>query len=86
MQDFFQLLQPGLQLLRPPKKEYEGPLLGGMVPFTTQTFKDEWDLEPTQVWQCARYVFHAALGHCMSQRLCIVECILPASMLAVALI
>lgn len=49
LQDFFQLLQPGLQLLRPPKKDYQGPLLGGMVPYNSQAFQEEWDLQPSQV-------------------------------------
>ena len=49
LQDFFQLLQPGLQLLRPPKKDYAGPLLGGMVPYNSQSFQEEWDLQPSQV-------------------------------------
>ncbi|KAL3155299.1 hypothetical protein ABBQ32_013081 [Trebouxia sp. C0010 RCD-2024] len=46
--DFFQLLQPRLQLLRPPKKDYQGPLLGGMVPYNSQAFQEEWDLQPSQ--------------------------------------
>ena len=49
MQDYFQLLQPGLQLLRPPKKDYEGPLQGGMVPYTSQVFQQEWGILPSQV-------------------------------------
>lgn len=49
LQDFFQLLQPGLQLLRPPKKDYSGALLGGMVPYNSQAFQEEWDLQPSQV-------------------------------------
>ena len=61
MQDFFQLLQPGLQLLRPPKKDYQGPLLGSMVPYNAQAFQDEWNLQPSQVSaaQC-RATHHAA--------------------------
>ncbi|KAL0017941.1 hypothetical protein WJX77_007314 [Trebouxia sp. C0004] len=46
--DFFQLLQPGLQLLRPPKKDYKGPLLANMVPYTAQSFTDEWGMQPSQ--------------------------------------
>ena len=49
MQDYFQLLQPGLQLLRPPKKDYKGPLQGGMVPYTSQVFQEEWGIQPNQV-------------------------------------
>ena len=49
MQDYFQLLQPGLQLLRPPKKDYRGPLQGGMVPYTSQVFQEEWGIQPNQV-------------------------------------
>ena len=48
-QDYFQLLQPGVQLLRPPKKDYEGPLQGGMVPYTAQVFQQEWGILPSQV-------------------------------------
>ena len=52
VQDFFQLLQSGLQLLRLPKKDHQGPLLGGMVPYNSQSFQDEWDLQPSQVSAC----------------------------------
>ena len=50
MQDFFQLLQPNLQLLRPAKKgEGSKTLTGGLVPYTQQAFEAEFGLKPSQV-------------------------------------
>ena len=50
MQDFFQLLQPNLQLLRPAKKgEGSKTLTGGLVPYTQQVFEAEYGLKPSQV-------------------------------------
>jgi DNA polymerase I len=50
--DFFQLLRPGLILLRPPSKN---AIIGGsramryaLVPYTEDNFRNEWELEPAQ--------------------------------------
>ena len=71
MQDFCQLLQPGLQLLRPPKKDYKGALLANMVPYTSQSFVDEWDLQPSQVCHYSCHidlpVWQWGLPACLSQ-------------------
>lgn len=71
MQDFFQLLQPGLQLLRPPKKDYKGPLLANMVPYTAQSFIDEWGMQPSQVQQPLKH-----LPVCLSLSVCWSVCVL----------
>ena len=71
MQDFFQLLQPGLQLLRPPKKEYKGPMLANMVPYTAQSFIDEWGMQPSQVRQPLK-----CLSACLSLSVCWPVCVL----------
>lgn len=46
--DFFQLLQPGLILLRPPKKNQDSPLSNNvfqkysLIPYTEENFVEEW--------------------------------------------
>lgn len=49
-QDFFQLLRPGLDILRPgkPAKGAKGP---GLQHFTADTFREEFGIEPHQVNQ-----------------------------------
>jgi DNA polymerase-1 len=46
--DMFQLLQPGVQILRPPKKDNKIPLMGGMVPYNAALFEQEQGLKPSQ--------------------------------------
>ncbi len=70
MQDFFQLLQPGLQLLRPPKKDYRGPLLANMVPYTAQSFTDEWGMQPSQVRHHPKSISRA-----LYQLVCLLVCL-----------
>lgn len=72
MQDFFQLLQPGLQLLRPPKKDYKGPLLANMVPYTAQSFIDEWGMQPSQVWQPLKCL-SVRLSRCVCLPVCLLS-------------
>ena len=51
MQDYFQLLRPCLQLLRPPKKDAQPhTLVAGMQPYTAASFEAEWGVRPDQVW------------------------------------
>ena len=51
LQDYFQLLRPGLQLLRPPKKDAQPhTLVAGMQPYTAASFQAEWGVRPDQVW------------------------------------
>ena len=52
MQDFFQVLRPGLQLLRPPKKDELGSagIVAGFVGYSYDAFKQEFGIEPDQVW------------------------------------
>ena len=47
-QDFFQLLRPGLDILRPgkPAKGARGP---GLQHFTADTFREQFGIEPHQV-------------------------------------
>jgi len=73
VQDFFQLLQPGLQLLRPPKKHYKGPLLANMVPYTAQSFTDEWGMQPSQVLHPSSIM---GAGYCLSLSVCRPVCVL----------
>jgi len=48
-QDFFQLLRPGLQLLRPPKKSSAGQAtVGGLVPYNADAFVAEFGVQPSQ--------------------------------------
>ena len=50
MQDFYQLLRPGMQLLRPPKKSNAGQAtVGGLVPYNTDAFVAEYGVQPSQV-------------------------------------
>lgn len=51
LQDFFQLLRPGLQLLRPPKKDArDGPgIIAGFVAYNSDAFREEFGVEPWQV-------------------------------------
>ncbi|EIE26958.1 hypothetical protein COCSUDRAFT_27331 [Coccomyxa subellipsoidea C-169] len=48
--DFFQLLRPGLQLLRPPKKDArDGPgIIAGFVAYNSDAFREEFGVEPWQ--------------------------------------
>ena len=50
-QDFFQVLRPGLQLLRPPKKDARdgAGIVAGFVGYNYDAFKQEFGLEPWQV-------------------------------------
>lgn len=50
MQDFFQMLRPGLQLLRPPKKDArDGPgVVAGFVAYNSDAFREEFGIEPWQ--------------------------------------
>ncbi len=50
MQDFFQMLRPGLQLLRPPKKDArDGPgIVAGFVAYNSDAFREEFGIEPWQ--------------------------------------
>ena len=50
MQDFFQVLKPGLQLLRPPKKDARdgAGIVAGFVGYNYDAFKQEFGLEPWQ--------------------------------------
>ena len=49
-QDFFQILQPGLQLLRPPKRDArDGPgVVAGFVAYNYDAFTAEFSIEPWQ--------------------------------------
>ena len=49
-QDFFQILRPGLQLLRPPKRNaVDGPgVVAGFVAYSYDAFKAEFGIEPCQ--------------------------------------
>ncbi len=49
LQDFFQLLRPGLDILRPgkPAKGARGP---GLQHFTADTFREQFGIEPHQVF------------------------------------
>ncbi|KAK9829640.1 hypothetical protein WJX72_007035 [[Myrmecia] bisecta] len=49
--DFFQLLQPGLQMLRPAKRNVMAPLstvAGNLVPYTADAFIAEYGIQPHQ--------------------------------------
>ncbi|KAK9842384.1 hypothetical protein WJX84_010010 [Apatococcus fuscideae] len=46
--DFFQLLQPGLQMLRPPNKDRPAPTFAGLTPFTPGDFETLHGLRPDQ--------------------------------------
>ena len=48
VQDFFQLLRPGLQMLRPAKKK-ELALIGGFVPYNQAAFEADFNVSPKQV-------------------------------------
>ena len=50
-QDFFQVLRPGLQLLRPPKKDARdgAGIVAGFVGYNYDAFKQEFGVEPWQV-------------------------------------
>lgn len=50
-QDFFQVLRPGLQLLRPPKKDARdgAGIIAGFVGYNYDAFKQEFGVEPWQV-------------------------------------
>ena len=50
MQDFFQLLQPGLQMLRPPSKERSEKTVAGLAPFTAADFETLHGLRPDQAY------------------------------------
>ena len=59
VQDFFQVLRPGLQLLRPPKKDARdgAGIVAGFVGYNYEAFKQEFGIEPWQVglqrtWSC----------------------------------
>ena len=49
-QDFFQILRPGLQLLRPPKRDaVDGPgVVAGFVAYNYDAFRAEFGIEPCQ--------------------------------------
>ena len=51
VQDFFQVLKPGLQLLRPPKKDARdgAGIVAGFVGYNYDAFKQEFGIEPWQV-------------------------------------
>jgi hypothetical protein len=51
VQDFYQVLKPGLQLLRPPKRDArDGPgIVAGFVAYNYDAFKEEFGIEPWQV-------------------------------------
>lgn len=51
VQDFFQVLKPGLQLLRPPKKDAKdgAGIVAGFVGYNYDAFKQEFGIEPWQV-------------------------------------
>jgi len=51
VQDFFQVLRPGLQLLRPPKKDARdgAGIIAGFVGYNYDAFKQEFGIEPWQV-------------------------------------
>ncbi|KAK9915428.1 hypothetical protein WJX75_009044 [Coccomyxa subellipsoidea] len=48
--DFFQMLRPGLQLLRPPKKDArDGPgIVAGFVAYNSDAFREDYGIEPWQ--------------------------------------
>lgn len=50
VQDFFQILRPGLQLLRPPKRNaVDDPgVVAGFVAYSYDAFKAEYGIEPCQ--------------------------------------
>lgn len=45
------MLRPGLQLLRPPKKDArDGPgIVAGFVAYNSDAFREDYDIEPWQV-------------------------------------
>lgn len=48
-QDFYQLLRPGLQLLRPLKKSAAAhAVVGGLVPYNADAFVAEYRVQPSQ--------------------------------------
>ena len=54
LKDFFQILRPGLQLLRPPKRDArDGPgVVAGFVAYNYDAFMAEYSIEP---WQAGRW-------------------------------
>ena len=67
-QDFFQVLKPGLQLLRPPKKDAKdgAGIVAGFVGYNYDAFKGEFGIEPWQVVS-----FPAVYGSCLALPCCI---------------
>jgi hypothetical protein len=63
-QDFFQILRPGLQLLRPPKRDArDGPgVVAGFVAYNYDAFLAEYSIEPWQagVLLTAHYTMQSA--------------------------
>ncbi len=56
------MLRPGLQLLRPPKRDARDGqgIVAGFVAYNTDAFKDEFAIEPWQVCRTSRVnVFNA---------------------------
>ena len=63
VQDFFQLLQPGLQMLRPPAKDKSEKTVAGLVPFTEADFSALHGLRANQA--CSGLIVgHPALRFC----------------------
>lgn len=62
-QDFYQLLRPGLQLLRPPKKSAAAQAtVGGLVPYNADAFVAEFAVQPSQVRWEATYIMPQVPG------------------------
>ena len=59
-QDFFQVLRPGLQLLRPPKKDARdgAGIVAGFVGYNYDAFKQEFGIEPWQVCPLPAYIIN----------------------------
>ena len=72
MQDFFQILQPRLQLLRPPKRDArDGPgVVAGYVAYSYDAFKAEYGIEPHQVTACPPMFTHAMCCSCAALLAC----------------
>ena len=64
MQDFFQMLRPGLQLLRPPKKDARGGpgVVASFVAYNSEAFREEFGVEPWQACSCFCSYFALLVG------------------------
>ena len=67
MQDFYQLLQPNMQLLRPPRKQDGGKMMvGRLVAYNQQSFEDEFGVQPLQVSSAFFGVMQDSVNFCFA--------------------